>query len=125
MGWDGVDELKASVLGWRTASLGQLRFDHHRKVGERDGARTARWLAEGRCAHYMGYRLPYLLARTVGRAVRDRDLAAFAMPYAYARCALRGAPQYPDETVRAYLREQQRVRDLPLRLRESFGRRAA
>jgi biofilm PGA synthesis N-glycosyltransferase PgaC len=125
MGWDGVDELKATVLGWRTASLGNLRFDHHRKLGARDGGRTARWLAEGKCAHYMGYRVPYLLARTVGRAIRDRDPGAFAMPYAFVRCALRREAKYPDESVREYLRSQQSVRHLPVRLRESFGRRVA
>jgi glycosyltransferase involved in cell wall biosynthesis len=125
MGWDGVDELKAAVLGWRTRSIDGLRFNHHRYVGQRDGARTARWLAEGRCAYYMGYRPSYLLARTIGRAIRDRDLAAFAMPYEFARCALRRRSRYEDERVRRYLREQQSLRHLPLRLRESFaGRRA-
>jgi glycosyltransferase involved in cell wall biosynthesis len=125
MGWDGVDELKAAVLGWSTRSVADLAFFHHRSVGERDGRRTARWLAEGRCAHYMGYRVPYLLARTVGRAVRDRDLAAFAMPWAFAISAVRRRPRYPDREVLAYLRDQQALRHLPMRLRESFGRRAA
>lgn len=125
MGWDGVDELKAAVLGWHTSSVQALRFFHHRSVGERDGSRTARWLAEGRCAHYMGYRLPYLLVRTFGRAVRDRDLAAFAMPWAYAVSAFRRRPRYPDADVRRYLRSQQTLRHLPVRLRESFGTRRA
>jgi glycosyltransferase involved in cell wall biosynthesis len=125
MGWDGVDELKASVLGWRTRTIDHLRFDQHRAVGERDGARTARWLAEGQCSHYMGYGPAYLIARTLGRAIRDRDLAVFAMPWAYLRCALRREPRYPDEAVRAYLRRQQSVRHLPARMLESFGRKAA
>jgi len=125
MGWDGVDELKASVLGWNTRTIDSLRFDHHRAVGARDGRRTARWLAEGQCSYYMGYGVTYLLARTVGRAARDRDLAVFAMPWAYARCALRRDAQYEDEDVRAYLRRQQSVRQLPARMLESFGRRAA
>jgi len=125
MGWDGVDELKAAVLGWRTRSISDLAFRHHRLVGERDGARTARWLAEGRCAHYMGYRVSYLIARTIGRAVRDRDWAVFAMPYGYIRSVVRRTPRYEDEQVRDYLRRQQALRHLPLRLRESFGARRA
>jgi glycosyltransferase involved in cell wall biosynthesis len=123
VGWDGVDELKASVLGWRTASVGHLAFYHHRSVGERDGAPTKRWIAEGQCAHYMGYRLSYLVVRTLGRAVRDRDPAVFAMLWGYAGAVASRRPRYDDEDVRAYLRRQQSVRHLPLRMRESFGRR--
>jgi GT2 family glycosyltransferase len=125
MGWDGVDELKAAVLGWRTRSVSGAAFFHHRPVGARDGARTARWRAEGRCVYYMGYRPTYVAARTVGRAIRDRDIAAFAMPWAYLRCALRREERYPDESVRRYLREQQRLRLLPRRSLESLGLRRA
>lgn len=124
LGWDGVDELKAAVRGWTTRSIDGLRFFHHRSVGERDGSRAARWLAEGRCAHYMGYRLPYLFARTLGRAVRDRDVAPFAMPFAFAVSALQRRPRHDDAEVRAYLRSQQTLRHLPVRFRESFGRRS-
>jgi glycosyltransferase involved in cell wall biosynthesis len=125
VGWDGVDELKASVLGWRTASIQGLPFYHHRRVGERDGGATRRWVAEGRCAHYMGYGLTYLVVRTFGRALRDRDRAAFAMLWGYGTSALHSEPRYPDEAVRSYLREQQSIRRLPQRFRESLGRRAA
>jgi glycosyltransferase involved in cell wall biosynthesis len=123
VGWDGVDELKANVLGWRTASLEGLPFHHHRKVGSRDGARTSRWLAEGRCAHYMGYGLLYQVVRTFGRAVRDRDPAAFAMLWSYLLARASRQPQYPDRSVREHLRRQQSVRALPLRVREALGRR--
>jgi hypothetical protein len=121
MGWDGVDELKAAVLGWRTRSIGELRFLHHRAVGERDGGRSARWLAEGRACYYMGYRPSYVFARTLGRAVRDRDPGTFAMPYAFLRAALRRETRYEDELVRRYLQSEQRLRRLPLRMVESFG----
>jgi poly-beta-1,6-N-acetyl-D-glucosamine synthase len=125
MGWDGVDELKAAVLGWRTRSVADLPFFHHRSVGERDGSRFARWLAEGRCAYFMGYRIPYLLARTAGRGIRDRDIGVLAMPWGFAASALRRRPRYADAEVRRYLRRQQSIRYLPLRLRESYGARRA
>jgi glycosyltransferase involved in cell wall biosynthesis len=125
VGWDGVDELKASVLGWKTAVISDLPFYHHRSVGERDGASTSRWLAEGSCAHYMGYGFAYLLVRTFGRALRDRDPAAFAMLWGFFGAKLRREPVYPDRAVRAYLRRQQRIRHLPLRMLESLGRRTA
>ena len=123
MGWDGVDELKAAVLGWTTRSLEGLAFFHHRSVGERDGSRFARWLAEGRCAYFMGYRVPYLLARTAGRGIRDRDVGVLAMPWGFAVSALRRRPRYADPEVRRYLRRQQSLRYLPVRLRESYGAR--
>jgi poly-beta-1,6-N-acetyl-D-glucosamine synthase len=123
VGWDGVDELKAHVLGWRTRSVPTLRFDHHRAVGARDGAPTSRWLAEGRCAHYMGYGPLYMLVRTLGRAMRDRDLAAFAMLWSFAVATARREARYPDEAVRSHLRRQQSLRHLPLRVREALGRR--
>jgi glycosyltransferase involved in cell wall biosynthesis len=123
VGWDGVDEMKAGFLGWRTACIDGLPFYHHRSVGARDGAPSKRWIAEGGCAHYMGYRLPYLVVRTFGRALRDRDPFALAMLWGYIAAALRRTPRYDDPQVRAYLRRQQSVRYLPLRVRESFGRR--
>ena len=100
VGWDGIDELKARVLGWRTARIGDLSFYHHRSVGERDGAPTRRWIAEGQCAHYMGYRLSYLVVRTLGRAVRDDlDPAVFAMLWGYAGAVASRRPRYDDEDV--------------------------
>jgi hypothetical protein len=121
MGWDGVDELKASVLGWRTRTVPGIAFRHHRAVGERDGAKTARWLAEGRCVYYMGYRPSYVLLRAIGRALRDRDAGALAMPWAYVRSAVRREDRYPDARVRRYLRDQQRLRLLPRRSLEALG----
>jgi poly-beta-1,6-N-acetyl-D-glucosamine synthase len=124
-GWDGVDELKANVLGWRTYIAADLPFYHHRLVGARDGARTKRWLAEGRCAHYMGYAVSYLVARTIGRALRDRDVAVLAMLWGFVLAKLAREPVLEDHAVREYLRRQQRIRHLPARMLESFGRRAA
>jgi glycosyltransferase involved in cell wall biosynthesis len=123
MGWDGIDELKANLRGWRTRVVRELGFRHHRRVGERDGSRRAAWEAEGKLAHYMGYRPGYLLVRASYRAVREP--AALAMVWAYARAALRGERRCADEAARAHLRTQQRLRQLPLRAREALGRRTA
>ena len=124
VGWDGVDELKAQSLGWRTRSLDSLRFYHHRKVGARDGGRAKRWQALGRGSYYMGYGPLYLVLRAALRTMRDRDVAALTMISAYAGEAIRRRPQHPDPGVRAELRRQQRIAALPLRLREALGRRA-
>lgn len=120
MGWDGIDELKANVRGWRTGTILDLPFRHHRRVGERDGATRVAWATEGRLSHYMGYRFGYLLVRALFRA--RRNPAALAMIWGYVEAALRRRPRCADADARAYLREQQRLRNLRLRIGEALGR---
>lgn len=121
VGWDGIDELRAAVLGWRTKLLRDVPFRHHRRVGERDGASTARWSRQGKGSYFMGYRFTYLLLRTLHHAFRRP--AALAMMSGYLAAAARREPRLEDDAVRRYLREQQRLRRVPLRLREAVGRR--
>jgi biofilm PGA synthesis N-glycosyltransferase PgaC len=120
VGWDGVDEVKANVLGWRTGCIPELRFYHHRKLGARDGGRSTRWVRQGQAAHYMGYRASYLLLRTLHHA--RRDPAAVAMFGGYLAAALRRTPQHPDSAVRDHLRRKQSLRRVPVRVREALGR---
>lgn len=117
VGWDGIDELKAAVLGWRTEMLADLAFFHHRPLGLRDGKPAARWRAQGEASYYMGYRFSYLVLRALHHARRQR--AALTMITSYLAEALRGRPRYGDAEVRAYLRRKQRLRTLAL---ERLGR---
>lgn len=121
LGWDGVDELKAAVLGWKTRLLRDIPFYHHRVVGARDGARVARWIRQGAGSHYMGYRPSYVVMRAVHHSIRRP--AALAMIWGYAAAAIKREPQLGDDAVRAYLRESQRLSRLPARAREALGRR--
>jgi poly-beta-1,6-N-acetyl-D-glucosamine synthase len=121
VGWDGIDALKASIRGWRTATLLELPFYHHRKVGQRDGGPHKRWVAQGRGAYYMGYRFPYLFLRALHRA-RTNPIA-LTMIAGYLGPALRREPICSDIEVRAHLRRQQSIRSLPARAREALGRR--
>ena len=72
----------------------------------------------------MGYRFSYLAAphRSITRV---RHPAALAMIRGYAggrrSAASRGVP---DDAVRDYLRDQQRLTRLPSRLLEAYGRRS-
>jgi glycosyltransferase involved in cell wall biosynthesis len=119
IGWDGIDEIKAHLAGWQTATLTDIPFHHHRKVGERDGARRRGWAVQGRAAHYMGYRFSYLVARAVYQA--RREPSALAMLPAYLGASARRAPRCSDDAVRTHLRETQRFRSLPTRAREARG----
>ena len=121
IGWDGIDEIKATVRGWRTTSLGGIRFYHHRPLGERERSRVSMWVAQGDMGHYMGYRPSYLVARTLFSAVRDP--AALAMIWGYASATAGRRPRCPDAAARAWLRREQRLRALPVRALEALGRR--
>ena len=120
LGWDGIDEFKANAAGWRTATLA-IPFRHHRREGERDRGRRHARAAQGRTAHYVGYRPWYLALRALYNAARDP--AALAMLWGYARAVAAGEPRCADDAVRGYVRSQQSLRRLPLRVREALGRR--
>ena len=119
LGWDGIDELKAAVCGWRTATIHDIVFFHHRKAGEREGA-YARWRRQGETAHYMGYRPSYLVLRALYRAWREPS--ALAMVPGYLGAVLSRSPRYADAEVRAWLRQEQSLRRLRKRAREALGR---
>jgi glycosyltransferase involved in cell wall biosynthesis len=117
---DLVDELKATGAGWKTGIVPGLRFDHHRSVGERDGATSVRWSRQGRAAYYVGYHFWYLGARTGFRALKNP--AALAMMKGYLGAALRREPRCADAVVVDELRRRQSLRKFPSRIREALGR---
>ena len=121
MGWDGIDEAKAQARGWRTRTVTNLSFRHHRPVGARDGGSHRRRLAEGRGAYYMGYRPSYLVARCVFQA--RRDPRALAMLVGYLDSLMRRRPILPDPDAVRVLRDKQRLRTLCSRGREARGMR--
>jgi poly-beta-1,6-N-acetyl-D-glucosamine synthase len=120
MGWDGLDVLRANMNGWTTRTLTDLPFRHHRKEGQRDGAPRLAWAAQGRASHYMGYRFWYLAARALHHSLKEPP--ALAMIAGYIAAVARRRPRCEDDAVRVYLRSRQRVRDLPRRLLEAYGR---
>ena len=123
LGWDGIDELKAALQGWSTRTLLDVPFRHYRREGEREGARWETWAKVGRASHYLDYRVGYLLLRTLHWT--RKDIAALGMLRGYFGAALNREPRCKDEAIRAYVRKQQTLRNLPLRMREALGRRPA
>jgi biofilm PGA synthesis N-glycosyltransferase PgaC len=120
LGWDSIDEAKASVRGWRVRSVEGLEFYHHRPVGIRDGAWSS-WESQGATARFLGYRLSYLVARALFRA--RRDPRALGMLVGWVRAAARREPVYADHEVVDHLRTQQKISSLPVRALEALGRR--
>ena len=119
MGWDGVDELKAGVRGWSVRTIPDAPFYHHRSLAAREGT-WSMWLAQGEMAHFMGYRFSYLVLRA---AFRSRtDARATVMIVGFLRAVVMRSPVQRDRAARRYLREQQRLRRWPERVREATGR---
>jgi glycosyltransferase involved in cell wall biosynthesis len=109
MGWDGLDEVQASLLGYRTAVLNDIGFRHHRPVGGRERNRFRASAVIGQASHYMGYRPSYLVLRALYRT-RGEGPLALAMIWGYAVAAARRTPRCPTPGVVRHLREQQRLR---------------
>jgi hypothetical protein len=122
MGWDGLDAVQAKLHGWKTRTLRDVPFYHHRPMGSRDGSTRKGWDSQGRAAHYMGYRPSYVLFRSLFHACKSSP-DALAMLSGYASAAFAHEGQHPDRAVIDALREQQRARHLHDRLREKLGRR--
>jgi glycosyltransferase involved in cell wall biosynthesis len=111
MGWDGLDEVQASLLGYRTAIFTDFGFRHHRATGGRERDRLRASSVLGHASWYMGYRPSYLVLRALYRVRREGPLA-LAMIWGYAAAAAQRTPRCPEDGVVDHLREQQRLRML-------------
>jgi poly-beta-1,6-N-acetyl-D-glucosamine synthase len=107
MGWDGLDEVRAALRGYRSATLVDLGFRHHRLVGHREKGRLHNGTAQGRAAWYMGYRPSYVFLRTLYRVPNDWGAAGMVLGYATAMATRQ--PRCDESDVRRYLRRRQRL----------------
>lgn len=115
MGWDGIDEFAARARGWNVRSLSELHVLHYTPRGSKQ-----RWVEarqeEGRGAHFMGYRFPYLLLRAGYRMLREhpRGAGGAMLFWGYVRARLQRLPQVQDPLAIAQLRKEHRARILRL-----------
>jgi biofilm PGA synthesis N-glycosyltransferase PgaC len=107
MGWDGLDEVKAALAGYRSRTLLELGFRHHRLTGGREKGRMRHGTAQGRAAWYMGYRPSYVLLRTLYRMPSDPGAAGMVLGYAAA--LLTRLPRCPEPDAIRLLRSRQRL----------------
>ncbi len=119
--WDSLSQLRANALGWRTRTLLDLPFQHHRPEGARDGDRGRARLNEGYSAYYMWYR-PWYLGLRAGMHLVRGDLGAPGLVVGYTRAAVRRDPRSPDPLLRAFVRRNQSPALLPRRALEALRR---
>ena len=120
MGWDGMDEARAVVAGWRTHIVPGLDFRHRRPMGTRDGSRLRARTAEGHAAHFMGYRPSYLVVRAVWHT--RREPAALAMLWGYVSAVAGRRGRCRDAAAVAHVRSRQSARRFPRTFAEARGR---
>lgn len=118
MGWDGIDEIKANLRGYRTQQFPELVFRHYRPEGGRERHRLRAKAVSGRAAYFMGYRPSFIVMRAVFRA--RREPAALAMMWGYFSEAAKRTPRCTDREVVALIRSQQSMGTL---LRDGFPAR--
>ena len=109
LGWDGVDNWHAQMLGWDIGSDRRLRVLHHRPPGAATGSLKGR-VEEGQGAYYIGYHPLFMLARGIWR-MRDRPyvIGGCTMIWGYVDSWLSGREQVEPELVRFVRRTQLRL----------------
>lgn len=109
-GWDIVDEVKASMLGWRTETFQDLLLHHHRVTGTAESPwRDA--VKNGRAYYFAGYHPVFMAAKCVYRLAHTPYLVgSLGMAWGFLGSYLERAPRVDDPDLIRYLRHAQMAR---------------
>ena len=108
--WDGIDNHKCRMLGWRAVSWDEpeIRFTHLRPMGS---SQVGLWTGRKRHGfgqYFMGTGPLYMFASAVFRAIRRPFFVGGAgMLAGYVGAAWKRVPRYEDGNFRAFLRKYQ------------------
>ncbi len=73
-GWDGVDTIRANMMGWRTGELEDLKIIHLKPTGTAKGEGLVKaFEKDGDINYYMGGYVWYFLLRVIGRSLQARN----------------------------------------------------
>lgn len=106
LGWDGIDDWTARMLGWQTVTFKHLRVLHHRTWGAATGSLKSR-IEQGQGAYFMGYHPLFMLVRGIRRMVnRPYVVGGCAMIWGYVGSWLARREQVEPELIRFVRRTQ-------------------
>lgn len=106
-GWDTLDEIQASMAGWRTLSFAGVRALHKRPTGAEDGSwRNA--VKNGRCDYFLGYHPLFMLLKCLNRTLK-RPYVTDGLGHlcGYVGGYIHHRPQVQNRSVIRYVRQQQ------------------
>lgn len=110
MGWDGIDHLKAVMLGWSAKCVEGTPFFQLRPEGKQTGFLKT-FLEEGVCCYFMGYLPLFFYFRVLWRmAEYPYILGGIMMLVGYLKCSLFEGQRMNDPQFIAYLRMNQKKR---------------
>jgi biofilm PGA synthesis N-glycosyltransferase PgaC len=106
-GWDTVDELKANMLGWQTATFYDLKLRQHKDTGSADGA-WRNWVKNGLANYVSSYHPLFMAAKCAKRVFAPPYfVGAAGLAYGFASGYLRRVPRVHDSAFARYVRGQQ------------------
>ena len=106
-GWDTIDELKASMLGWTTRSFPDIPVQHHRFTGTVDGT-WKNYVKFGVANYITGYHPLFMALKCLKRVTQKPHLAGpVGLAWGFCRGYLKGIPQVDDPALIRYVRKQQ------------------
>jgi glycosyltransferase involved in cell wall biosynthesis len=112
-GWDTLDEVNASMLGWKTRSILDQKLIHLRPTGNADGS-WKNFVKNGKGAYISGYHPLYLLVRGINLArKKPYMLNGIALLFGYIKSHFDGTEQIENRAIIRYLRQQQINRLIP------------
>ena len=106
-GWDTIDEVKASMLGWKTYSFTDLGLTHHRFTGSEEGLFRDR-VKHGVACYVSGYHPLFVAASCVRRlSQKPRIIGSIGIMYGFLKSHVTRPPRLKDRSYFAYIRGQQ------------------
>ena len=116
MGWDGIDEIKAMMFGWKTKSFKNLNVIHHRPTGKETGMLRYAWRL-GKSNYFMGYSPVFLFLSCIKRFARKPYILFGLTIYAgYISAFIKREEQIKDKNFKKFIRKFQSDRIKGLRL---------
>lgn len=106
-GWDTIDEIKASMLGWQTLTIPEIPIVHHRPTGAAYGSWKDR-VKNGLGCYLVGYHPIFMFLKSVRRAVeKPYVVGACGLMFGFVKGYVTRAKRVDDPEMIRYLRKQQ------------------
>ncbi len=109
-GWDGIDNIKAQMAGWKTLNFPNILVRHMRRTGFARGAIRGRF-ESGRICHFMGYHPIFMTIKSAVEVLfYPQIIGGIAMFAGYLVGIFTRRPIFQDSEVVSFIRKKQLAR---------------